>query len=316
MNNLRDFIDKHWLILAPMAGVNDQIFRRLCLKYGAMLTYTEMISSKALSFKNVKTNKLLTLDKTEKNVVVQLFGHEPNVMARQAKYVEDMLGARLSYIDINMGCPSKKIIKKGDGASLMTTPKLASEIVRACCTSCNTPISVKFRKGYNIGDDSCFEFGENMQKAGASAVCIHGRYAFQFYKGKADLDSGIKLSQNLDIPVIWSGDVTNFKEAYKIRQSTSLSGVMIGRATRGNPWVFKNDYMPSNNEKLETAQYHLNEYAKIDNVGLSHMRKHCMWYMSGFPGASVARNMFSKCNSVQEYMETFQKIKEGINNAS
>lgn len=316
MSNLKEFLNTNWLILAPMAGINDPVFRRLCIQNGALLTYTEMVSSKALSFKNEKTNGLLETDLIENKVVVQLFGHEPKVMAQQAKYVEKLLKEKLAYIDINMGCPAKKIVKKGDGAALMNTPKLAFEIVKACCNECEVPITVKFRKGYQIDQDLYLDFAKKMQKAGASAICVHGRYAMQFYKGHADINAGIKLSDALDIPVIWSGDVQDYKQAYEIKKNTNITGLMIGRASRGNPWVFSKNNAVSPQDKINTAKYHVLEYAKINASGLSHMRKHCMWYISGFPGASVARNMFSTCNCVEDYLNVFSRIEERIHYGS
>lgn len=185
-----------------MAGVNDPIFRQLCIENGAMLTYTEMVSSKALSFNNEKTKNLLQLASNESQVVVQLFGHEPNVMAQQAHNVELQLGEKLAYIDINMGCPARKIVKKGDGAALMKTPELAAEIVSACNGACDAPISVKFRRGYNNGDDTSLFFAQQVAGAGASALCIHGRYAAQFYKGEADFSCAEKIASEVDAPVI------------------------------------------------------------------------------------------------------------------
>ena len=185
-----------------MAGVNDPIFRQLCIENGAMLTYTEMVSSKALSFKNEKTKSLLQLASNESQVVVQLFGHEPNVMAQQAHNVELQLGEKLAYIDINMGCPARKIVKKGDGAALMKTPELAAEIVGACNDACDAPISVKFRRGYNVGDDVSLQFAKQIARAGASALCVHGRYATQFYKGEADFSCAEKIASEVDVPII------------------------------------------------------------------------------------------------------------------
>lgn len=200
--DLKEFFDKHWLILGPMAGVNDPVFRSLCIENGAMLTYTEMVSSKALSFKNEKTKNLLELAPNEEKVVVQLFGHEPETMAQEANNIEAELGDKLAYIDINMGCPARKIVKKGDGAALMTTPKLACEIVKACNDACKAPITVKFRRGYNIGDDTSAKFAMQISRAGASALCVHGRYAMQYYRGKAEFSVAEKICEVVDIPII------------------------------------------------------------------------------------------------------------------
>lgn len=185
-----------------MAGINDQVFRSICIEQGAMLTYTEMVSSKALSYNNEKTQNLLHLANNEEAVVVQLFGHEPQTMAEEAHNIEVELGERLAYIDINMGCPARKITKKGDGSALLHTKDLAAEIVKSCNENCESAITVKIRKGVDIEEDLSLEFALAMQDAGASAVCIHGRSAKQFYKGEADIECGKKLVENLSIPVI------------------------------------------------------------------------------------------------------------------
>lgn len=184
-----------------MAGINDPIFRSICIDHGAMLTYTEMVSSKALSYKNEKTRNLLQLSNNEEQVVVQLFGHEPKTIAEEAKKIETELGSKLAYIDINMGCPARKITKKGDGSALLKNIDLASEIVNCCSKTCEIPVTVKIRKGFE-DEDTSLDFAKAMQDAGASAVCIHGRTAKQFYKGEADISCGLKLAKKLNIPVL------------------------------------------------------------------------------------------------------------------
>lgn len=189
-------------MLAPMAGINDPVFRSICIEHGAMLTYTEMVSSKALSYKNEKTKNLLQLANNEDKVVVQLFGHEPKTMAQEAHNIELELGNKLAYVDINMGCPARKITKKGDGSALLKNKKLAMEIVSACVDACDIPITVKIRKGFEEDEDISLDFVNSMDRAGASAVCIHARTAKQFYKGKADITCGENLVKDIDIPVI------------------------------------------------------------------------------------------------------------------
>lgn len=218
-----------------MAGVNDPIFRQLCIENGAMLTYTEMVSSKALSYKNPKTKNLLQLSSNEDKVVVQLFGHEPQTMASEAHNIEVKLGDKLAYIDINMACPARKIVKKGDGASLMKDAKLAAEIVKACNEACTCGVSVKIRRGYNEGEDTAYDFARKMQDAGASAIAIHGRYATQFYKGASCFESVRAIAESVSIPVIYSGDIKSYSSAKDIVKNTSICAVMIGRAARGNP---------------------------------------------------------------------------------
>lgn len=309
--DLTEFFKNHWLILAPMAGINDTVFRQLCVEQGALLTYTEMVSSKALSYNNPRTENLLELAPDEKKVVVQLFGHEPQTMANEAKRVEDKLGKKLAYIDINMGCPARKITKKGDGSALLKDASLSKRIVEECNKSCNSPITVKIRKGFNEGEDASLDFAKAMEEAGASAVTIHARTAQQFYKGSADLSAGKKLVDYLDIPVIWSGDITSRSEALKLKETDGYAAVMIGRAARGNPFLF-NDKEASYAERIETAKRHVEEYSKLYPRNLAYMRKHCNWYVHGMPGATFARDKFSHCDTVDDYIGVLNELEERL----
>lgn len=310
--DLKDFLNNNWLILAPMAGVNDVVFRELCIKNGAMLTYTEMVSSKALEYNNSKTKNLLELAKGEDQVVVQLFGHEPDTIAQQAKIVSEQLGDKLAFIDINMGCPAPKITKKGDGAALMKNPNLASQIVSECVKQCDVPITVKFRRGYKQNDDTSLNFAIKMQDSGASAVCIHGRYAQQFYKGNADIECVVKIKEKLKIPVLWSGDVKSFEDAKIIKEKYNFDGILIGRAARGNPWVFNEKPNIDAKYRIKLALYHLENYYRLYPKNLSYMRKHCMWYISGMPGATIARNKISTCVTIDEYIDVFNQLLERL----
>lgn len=310
--DLKDFFKEHWLMLAPMAGVNDPVFRQLCIENGAMLTYTEMVSSKALSYNNPKTNNLLELAPNEKQVVVQIFGHEPDTMAAEAKNVEEKLGGKLAYIDINMGCPARKITKKGDGAALLRNIELAQEIVSSCNDACDSAITVKFRKGFTEDEDISLEFAKAMQEAGASAVCIHGRTAQQFYKGIADVEAGAKIASELDIPVIWSGDIASRSEANEVIKKYGFAATMIARAARGNPSVFSEAKNGDALKRVEDARKHVSLYAEKYPSTLTHMRKHCMWYCHGLPGATFARDKFSKCSTLDEYVKVLDELTERL----
>lgn len=284
--------------MAPMAGVNDIAFRELCIECGAKLTYTEMISSKGLDYHDNKTLSLLKLSNSEDKVVVQLFGHEPKTMAKQANFVREKLGDKLAYIDINMGCPAKKIVKKGDGSALMDNPNLASDIVKACSES--GPVTVKFRKSNNT-----IAFAKLMEKSGASAICVHGRYPSQFYKGRADWDIIKSIRDVVSISLIGSGDINDYNEAKS--KLKVCDAVMVGRAARGNPWVFSNRCF-TNAEKIKLARKHLLLYSGLYGQNMSHMRKHCMWYVKGMPGASIARDEFTKCKSLEDFYKVFQRM--------
>ena len=227
------------IILAPMAGVGDVIFRELCRELGAQLTYTEMVSAKALSYKNKKTAHLLDLSPLEDKVTVQIFGHEPETMATQAAAIEQSLESRLFAIDINMGCPARKIAGKGDGSALMKDPHLAADIVRNVTRAVSCPVTVKFRRGYESGNETAVEFAHYMEDAGADAVAVHGRYAQQFYRGNADWNVIKQCKAQLSIPVIGNGDIVDGKSAVALLSETGCDAVMVGRGAQGNPWIFK-----------------------------------------------------------------------------
>ena len=237
-HDLHPFFADHPVLLAPMAGVTDEAFRTLCAEQGACLCYTEMVSSKALSYANEKTRHLLALAPGEELVAVQLFGHEPDTMAQQAAWVEEVLGERLAYLDINMGCPARKIAGKGDGSALMKNPELAAAIVRAVNKAARGPVTVKFRRGWTEGEETAVAFAREMERAGASAVTVHGRYAQQFYRGRADWGVIARVCEAVDIPVVGNGDVASGADAVRMREETGCAAVMIGRGAEGNPWIF------------------------------------------------------------------------------
>ncbi|MDO5328855.1 MAG: tRNA-dihydrouridine synthase family protein [Coriobacteriia bacterium] len=284
------------LILAPMAGVNDIAFRELCIECGAQLTYTEMISASGLDYKNDKTLGLLKLGKNEKRVVVQLFGHEAKTMAKQAVFVKETLGDNLAYIDINMGCPAKKIVSKGDGSALMDNPNLASQIVRAVSEVVKT--SVKFRNHENV-----LAFAELMEKSGADIMCCHPRYAYQFYRGEADWSVIAAIKKNSNLPIIGSGDITSYDEAQS--RLNVCDAVMIGRAAWGNPAVFS----PVPLSRIELARKHLIRYNEIYGSNLKAMRKHCIKYVRGMEGAARMREAFCNCETLDDYLEVLDNAR-------
>ena len=232
---MHDFFAEHPLLLAPMAGVTDEAFRALCREQGASLAYTEMVSAKGLSFANEKTRHLLRLAPGENLVAVQLFGHEPAVMAEQAAWIEHTMGDTLAYLDINMGCPARKIVTKGDGSALMCDPALAASIVSAVRDAVYHPVTVKFRRGFKIGEETAPEFARRMEAAGACAVTVHGRFSEQLYRGSADWDVIAKVKRSVAIPVVGNGDVRCGADAVALREKTGCDAIMIGRGAEGNP---------------------------------------------------------------------------------
>ena len=232
------FFSNHPLLLAPMAGVSDEAFRTLCLEQGADLAYTEMVSAKGLSYANEKTRHLLALAPGEERVAVQLFGHEPDTMAAQAAWVEQEMGEALAYLDINMGCPARKIVSKGDGSALMKEPALAADIVRAVARAVEHPVAVKFRRGWAEGCETAPEFARRMEDAGAAMVAVHGRFAEQLYRGRADWGVIARVKEAVRVPVTGNGDVRCGADAAAMVARTGCDAVMIARGAEGNPWVF------------------------------------------------------------------------------
>lgn len=315
-----DFFSERRLLLAPMAGVSDEAFRTLCREQGADLTYTEMVSAKGLSYANEKTRHLLHLAEGEDQVAVQLFGHEPDVMADQARWVEQEMGETLAYLDINMGCPARKIVSKGDGSALMKTPDLAAAIVRAVCAAVEHPVTVKFRRGWAEGDETCVEFARRMEDAGAAAVAVHGRYALQLYRGRAEWDAIARVKAAVSIPVVGNGDVKCGADAVALVERTGCDAVMIARAAEGNPWVFAQSKAalagepepakPSVEERIAMARRHARLLAEREGRNIVRMRKHAMWYMTGLPGAAAARAKLNACVSVEDFDRVFDELLE------
>lgn len=313
-----DFFSERRLLLAPMAGVSDEAFRTLCREQGADLTYTEMVSAKGLSYANEKTRHLLHLAEGEDQVAVQLFGHEPDVMADQARWVEQEMGETLAYLDINMGCPARKIVSKGDGSALMKTPDLAAAIVRAVSAAVEHPVTVKFRRGWAEGDETCVEFARRMEDAGAAAVAVHGRYALQLYRGRAEWDAIARVKAAVSIPVVGNGDVKCGADAVALVERTGCDAVMIARAAEGNPWVFAQckaalagepePAKPSVEERIAMARRHARLLAEREGRNIVRMRKHAMWYMTGLPGAAAARAKINACVSVEDFDRVFDEL--------
>ena len=306
------------VLLAPMAGVNDLAFRQLCVECGVDLTYTEMVSSKALSFANEKTRHLLDRAPNEERVAVQLFGHEPQTMAREAAWVEEQMGDALAYIDVNMGCPARKIVKKGDGSALLTAPDTACDIVRQVSAAVEHPVTVKFRKGYHEGEDVAVEFARRIEDAGAAAVAVHGRTAAQFYSGVADWDVVARVKQAVAIPVIGNGDVRSGSDVVALVERTGCDAVMVGRAAQGDPWLFarvkaalqggEEPASPTVEERVAMAHRHAEILSHRMGNNLVYMRKHVMWYLHGIPGAAHARGELNRCVTLSD----FDRVLEGL----
>lgn len=287
------------LLLAPMAGVTDYSFRLICRWFGVNLTYSEMISTKALSYGDKKTKGLL-YHQGETPFAAQIFGHEPEVMARGASYVREH-GA--DVVDINMGCPAPKVANNGDGSALLKTPQLCGEIVKAVKKAVDCPVTAKIRLGWETING--IEVAKILEDAGVDAICVHGRTRAQQYGGHADWAEIAKIKQAVAIPVIANGDVTDIDSYHKIREITGCDGVMIGRGAMGNPWIFselKGGRVPTAEERIKMALEHtamLIEH-KGSHIGILESRKHVCWYLKGIRGSAVLKGRVNSALSYEE----------------
>lgn len=284
------------LVLAPMAGVTDLAFREVCRSFGAELTYTEMISSKALMYQDKKTRLLMELGENEHPAAVQLFGSDPVCMGEAAAKVTEL--SDCDIIDINMGCPVGKVVKAGDGSALMRTPELAARIIEAVRKSSCRPVTVKFRKGFDSGSVNAVEFGKMCEAAGASAIAVHGRTRAQMYSGRADREIIGAVKAAVSIPVIANGDVFSGEDAVRMLKTTGADGVMIGRGAMGYPWIFREaaaaldgreiQSPPAWPDRVRTAVRQFERSAEVlgERTACLEARKHFAWYLKGMPRAA------------------------------
>ena len=298
---------KNNIFLAPMAGITDVTFRKICKSYGVGVTYSEMVSAKGLYYNDKKTASLMQTDETEDVVSIQIFGSDPKIMAEIAPRVEEM---GVSFIDINMGCPTPKIVNNGDGSALMKNPQLAGEIVYNVSKAVSVPVTVKIRKGWQ--DDSAVEMAKVLEEGGAAAITVHGRTKEQFYSGKADWDTIKNVKNAVKIPVIGNGDIWMAEDAKAMMDYTGCDGVMVGRGSEGNPFIFRQikelfeqgevTYFPSNNERVETAIKHTRMLVenKGELRGIKEARKHISWYIKGMKDSSQVRTEVFKTTTLAE----------------
>lgn len=297
------------VFLAPMAGVTDLPFRLLCKEQGCGLVYTEMVSAKGLYYEDKKTETLLQIDEREKPVAVQIFGSDPDIMAQIAN---EAASTGASIVDINMGCPTPKIVKNGEGSALMLNPNLVGRIVKAVSQTVHLPVTVKVRKGWDEGSINADEIAMIAEENGAKAVTVHGRTREQFYSGKADWAIIKQVKQSVKIPVIGNGDIVTPEDAKRMLEYTGCDGIMIGRGAQGNPWIFSRviHYLntgellpePTPQEKINKAieNVRLLVQYKGEYVGIREARKHVAWYIKGLRNAARVKEAVNRITTLSE----------------
>lgn len=291
-----------------MAGVSDLPFRLLCHEAGAGLTCMEMISAKAIYYRNKATDEMMAIDPNEGMVSLQLFGSDPDIMGAMAQKIEER---PFSILDINMGCPVPKVVNNGEGSALMKNPALAGKIIRSVSSAVSKPVTVKIRKGFDDDHVNAVEMAKVAEENGAAAVAVHARTRMQYYSGKADWDIIRQVKEAVTIPVIGNGDVDSYESACRMLDETGCDGVMIGRAAQGNPWIFaelvaKSEGREWNKPTREDVARMILRHAamliecKGEYIGSREMRKHAAWYTKGYKGSSQFRGKLNEAESLED----------------
>lgn len=305
------------VFLAPMAGVTDSAFRRICRRFGCGLVYTEMVSAKALYYGDKKTNKMLAVHEEEKPFAVQIFGSDPDIMAQMASAAA---GTGASLLDINMGCPAPKIVNNGEGSALMKDIDKIYRIVSAVNKASSVPVTVKLRKGFDEAHCNALEAAKAAQAGGAAAVTVHGRTREQYYSGKADWDVVGAVKAALDIPVIGNGDIFCAQDAADMLSYTGCDAVMVGRGAQGNPFLFRQigellqtgqvTYMPTLQDKVDTmlTQFAMMVADKGEYIAVREARKHAAWYLKGEKHSASVRSAVNNAQNAEELKNILQSI--------
>ncbi len=306
------------IVLAPMAGVTDLPFRLLCKRQGVGLICMEMVSAKAIMYNNKNTEKLLEIEPEEMPVSLQFFGNDPEIMASQAARIEDR---PFAILDINMGCPVPKVVNNGEGSALLKNPKLAAEIVKKVSGAISKPVTVKIRKGFDEEHVNAVEMAKYLEDAGAAAIAVHGRTREQYYSGKADWEIIAKVKEAVSIPVIGNGDIDGPLAAEKMIKETGVDGIMVGRASQGNPWIFSEirHYLETGElaerPSIDEIKRMIHEHSKLmlkvkgEYIGIREMRRHVSWYTAGMHGSAALRKRVCAVESFDELYALLEELK-------
>lgn len=310
-------------ILAPMAGVSDIAYRLLAKEHGASMVCTEMVSAMGIKYKNERTHELLRMEAVEHPVSMQIFGSNPEAIALGAKVVAD---AGADIVDINMGCPVKRVVSSGDGSALMKTPDLAARVAEAAVKAVDVPVTVKMRIGWDDDHINVVDFAKRIESTGVAAVAVHGRTREQMYMGRADWSYIKAVKDSLSIPVIGNGDVWTPEDALRMMQETGCDAVMIGRGAQGNPWIFErtNHYLrtgelrpePTYLERLDMLLKHFELLCRYKGaaLGVREIRTHAGWYMRGMPEAAYWRNRVNTIHTVESFKKELSTYRDVLEN--